>query len=150
MTTVTTDPAAARLFSKQDMPSAACDTVATGVVAVLSARNPGVSWRWIMGSDAVEQSFDWKEFDRLRRMAPPLVVERNGHPLSDESVEPGGELIATAGYALPDISSTLLRDRLADGPDATASLTGLVPKNVLRYIVRHGLYQGTRDGDAQD
>jgi hypothetical protein len=42
----------------------------------------------------------------------------------------------------PDVSSTTIRGRCAEG----ASIAGLVPESVVRHIHRHGLYRGRVSG----
>jgi nicotinate-nucleotide adenylyltransferase len=91
----------------------------------LARRHPGVSLRLMIGSDLVDQVPRWKEGARLPGLAPLLVVGRGGH-------DDGREL------AMPEVSSTEVRERLRAGK----SVDGLVPKSVIDYIARHGLYRG--------
>lgn len=95
----------------------------------LGAAHPEVQFRLILGTDQLTNRAQWKDFERVLRLAPPIVLGRPGHPDA-----PGFE----ARITLPQISSTAVRDALASGqrPD------GLVPRAVLSYIARHGLYGG--------
>jgi nicotinate-nucleotide adenylyltransferase len=94
----------------------------------LEALHPGRGWRWIMGSDTIEEAGQWKEFDGLMRRAPPLIVPRAGH------LPPG----RPAEFALPDVSSTLLRRLLAER--RLEGLENLIPRPVLGRILAQGLY----------
>ena len=62
--------------------------------------------------------------------APLIVVGRAGHPLPTGS--------AATEVTMPEISATHIRDLLAHGGSGAA---GLVPRDVLRYIAQHHLYQ---------
>lgn len=97
----------------------------------LQQRHPDSHWRWIMGSDTLEDAPQWREFDELMRLAPPLIIPRQGYGNS--------QIIDSKGFALPNISSTLLRRRLAEGP--REGLDALIPGAVLEWIRQRGLYQ---------
>ena len=91
---------------------------------------PGRRWRWIMGSDTLEDAAHWKAWDELIRLAPPLIVPRQGH---------NGSAAARPGeFALPDISSTLLRRLLAER--RLDGIENLIPRPVLERILERGLY----------
>jgi nicotinate-nucleotide adenylyltransferase len=121
----------------------------------LIARHPGRRWRWIMGSDTLEDAARWREFEELTRLASPLMVPRQGHAPSQAQATIGtgwtGGMGGTSGAAgtekpgaaasfeLPDLSSTFIRERLAAGRDA--DVTGLVPGPVLAWIHERGLYR---------
>ncbi|MBI3736506.1 nicotinate (nicotinamide) nucleotide adenylyltransferase [Candidatus Sumerlaeota bacterium] len=109
-------------------------------VETLTRENPDCEFRWIIGSDALEQSREWREFDRLAKMAPPLVIGRMGHSAraAQEKLKSQYEISA---FALPDISSTLIRDRLSGQAPASEDLAGLIPGSVLRHIRAHHLYE---------
>lgn len=97
-------------------------------VEQLAKEHPECGFRWIIGSDAMAQSSEWKNFERLAKLAPPLVIGRSGY-------ESG-----TAEITLPDISSTMLRDRIVK--NATDSdLDALVPRPVLNYVRERKLYR---------
>jgi nicotinate-nucleotide adenylyltransferase len=66
----------------------------------------------------------WYRWERVQELARIVVVGRQGH----------GE---GAGPALPAISSTEIRARLARGEDVSA----LVPRKVLAYVRERGLYR---------
>lgn len=89
---------------------------------------PSLQPRWIIGSDILSELSLWREPDELARLAPFIVIPRAGHPGT-----------GTLDVALPEISSTDVRDRLARGQ----SVRGSIDRHVLRYVQAQGLY-----GDA--
>lgn len=91
---------------------------------------PAHQWRWIMGSDTLADAAHWREFDELLRLAPPFLVPRRDH-LADAP--------AAQEFALPDISSTMLRRRLTER--ALEGLENLMPRPVLEWILEKGLYR---------
>ena len=99
-------------------------------VRELSRRHPGQSWRWIMGSDTLEESQQWRAFAQVMRLAPPLIIPRRGH------VPRGGS--HRRDFTLPDLSSTFLRRRLA--ARRLEGLECLLPGSVLDYILQKNLY----------
>ena len=112
----------------------------------LIERYPGYSWRWVMGSDQLEEAHAWKQFDDIERLAPLLIIPRQGHPPPAEiPAERSSE--GRPEFALPDLSSTFIRGRLAEG--AFEELAGLVPRPVLEFARRRGLYRSA-DADSPD
>lgn len=97
----------------------------------LCALYPNHRWRWLMGSDTVAKTPNWRQFDEIEKLAPPLTIPRDGH---GHGAGPNG------AFALPDLSSTMIREHLVSG-GAPGELDGLVPGAVLRYIEAHGLYR---------
>jgi nicotinate-nucleotide adenylyltransferase len=91
----------------------------------IARRAPGVSLRVVIGSDLVDEVPRWKEGARVPKLAPLLIIGRGGY-------EDG-----TRELHLPVISSTEIRERLQNG----VSVDGLVPRSVVRYIDRYGLYR---------
>jgi nicotinate-nucleotide adenylyltransferase len=93
----------------------------------LLARTPSSRLRLLIGADILEETDRWHRWDRIVELAPPVVVGRSGYTRS-------GEVLPVA---LPNVSSTEVRDRLARGEDTT----GLVPHRVADYIRQHRLYE---------
>lgn len=100
-------------------------------VKLLMREHPAARFRWVIGSDALAQSADWKNFDELAALAPPLVIGRTN-----------GDVAQPAPFALPNISSTLIRERLRAG-EMDDSIRGIVPRTVIDYIREHRLYGAT-------
>lgn len=92
----------------------------------LAARHPEMQLRLVIGSDLVDQLDTWTDPQRIRALAPPLIVQREGSERDDVS-----------GPVFPLISSTAVRERLARGEAVDA----WVPHAVIEYISTHGLYR---------
>jgi nicotinate-nucleotide adenylyltransferase len=99
-------------------------------VETLQRRHPGLDFSFVIGSDLLSQVPAWKEFARLRGMLPFLVLQRPGFTARPEG-------FCYSSIALPEISSTVVRERLAQGQP----LAGLVPVEVARYLEQHQLYR---------
>ena len=95
----------------------------------LIARYPAHRFLLIVGSDILLETSKWKAFDRVEQLAELIVVARAGYPSP-----------RAAGPALPEVSSTLIRERLSRGEDVSS----LVPREVLRYAAERGLYREPR------
>lgn len=91
---------------------------------------PAYQYRWIMGSDTLADAPRWREWETLMREAPPLVVPRAGYPLADGSLP---------ALALPNISSTEIRERLAAGD--FNRLRTMLPGPVIELIQEKKLYR---------
>ena len=86
--------------------------------------------RLVVGADILAEAEHWYRWEDVIAAAPLIVIGRAGHPL------PAGS-VATE-VTMPEVSATQVRERLARG---SSDVTGLVPRNVLRYIAEHHLYQ---------
>ena len=85
------------------------------------------AFRLLIGADVLPTTDRWHRWDEVVKIAPPLVVGRDGSAL------PEG-----CPISIPNINSTELRSGLASARD----LTGLVPDSVIEHIRSQGLYQG--------
>lgn len=92
----------------------------------LSAREPDVRFRLVVGADILAESHKWYGWSQILMLAPPIVLGREGYT--------GGDADAPA---LPDISSTEIRRRLAAG----ATAVPLVSRAVMDYIAQRDLYR---------
>jgi nicotinate-nucleotide adenylyltransferase len=86
--------------------------------------------RLVVGADILGDAAKWYRWDDVVARAPLIVVGRTGYPLPPGSV--------ASPISMPEISATAIRDLLAQG---ASDVTGLVPRDVLRYIAEHSLYQ---------
>lgn len=84
----------------------------------LAAAHPEHSFRLVLGADLLEGTWGWHEWERLAATYPPIVVGRTGWP-----DVPGAP-------TFPDVSSTMIRARLAAGEDVSP----WVPQAVLRAM----------------
>ncbi|MEI8001770.1 MAG: nicotinate-nucleotide adenylyltransferase [Actinomycetes bacterium] len=111
-------------------------TVTADTLEALSA--PGRDLFLILGADAVANMGTWRRLDDTRGLATIVVVERAG----DLDVDPPGEGWSFHHVRVPrlDVSSTDIRERLADG----RPVAGLVPEAVVAEIGRRGLYTRSR------
>lgn len=111
---------------------------------------------FITGADAFADIATWKRYPEVLDLANFVVVARPGHQLDAlpsklpaladrmQTVPAAGAVAATGGttviYLLhaptPDVSSTVVRERLRRGD----AITGLVPPLVERHIHQHKLY----------
>lgn len=98
-------------------------------LAYLAAARPELTFRLVIGADILAETASWLGWDEVCRRAPPIVVGRGG-------VEPPAGATVTE-LAMPVVSSTEVRRRLADGED----VRDLLPTRVWRYIGERGLYR---------
>ncbi len=90
----------------------------------LERRHPEHEFRLAIGADILLETDKWHRWQEVIALAPPLIFGRRGYA--------GGDLPAP-----PEISSTLIRERLAAGKSAVP----LVPRSVQDYADEHGLYR---------
>jgi nicotinate-nucleotide adenylyltransferase len=100
------------------------------VVEALLARHPEHTFRLVVGSDIVRDIPKWHRFDRLVALAPLIVLARGGHPVDTRTL-PAGSLALT-DIRLPEVSSTLVREKIDRGEDVSA----LVPRVVRALLAR--------------
>jgi len=90
----------------------------------------GHQLRLVVGSDILDDAAKWHRWDEVIVRAPLIVVGRGGRALPQGS--------SAAPVIMPEISATHIRDLLARG---ASDVSGLVPREVLRYIAQHTLYK---------
>jgi len=100
-------------------PSLTLNTVRT-----LCSGRPDVRWFLVVGSDTLKDRSSWHRFDDVVRLAEPLVIGRQGHDRG------------TIDFAIPDVSSSEIRRRLAAGEEHPGGLDPAVE----RYAAQHSLY----------
>ena len=96
---------------------------------VLIGAHPDHEYRLVIGADILGETDQWHRWDEVARLAPPIVVARDGYDAgvyADESLPP-----------VPPVSSTEIRRRLANGGSAVP----LVSRGVMDYIAGRGLYR---------
>jgi nicotinate-nucleotide adenylyltransferase len=97
----------------------------------LRAREPGMSWVVLLGSDAAHDLDRWKEAAEVARLGRIVVFGRAG------SAIPASPLIeATATVPAVDISATEIRDRVRQG----RPINSMVPPQVAEFIRQNRLY----------
>lgn len=90
----------------------------------LKSARPRDAYVLVVGGDILEETHEWYGWDEITRLAELFVVGRAGYRHQ-------------AALALPELSSTKIRDALSRG----VSVKGWVPQKVLSYIEEHGLYR---------
>ena len=86
--------------------------------------------RLVIGADILAEATKWHRWDDVVARAPLIVVGRGGHAAPQAGV--------ATGVTMPEVSATRVRDLLAA---RRSEVSGLVPREVLRYIAQHHLYQ---------
>lgn len=102
----------------------------------LHAEHPAWRMRLIVGTDVVHELDRWWSPERVKELAPPLVLSRLG------VVPPAG--FESAPQMLPEVSSSAIRSALARGEPQDAVL----PRGVRALIRERGLY-GSEPGHAE-
>jgi nicotinate-nucleotide adenylyltransferase len=93
----------------------------------LAEAEPTWRLRLLIGADVLADLPKWHRFDRIRELAPPIVLGRAG---VDDARAPAA--------FLPQVSSTEVRAALGKGD--VEAVRGRVPAAVIDYAVRRGLY----------
>lgn len=123
-------------------------------VRALKQQSPDDIVSWIVGSDVLPEITQWKDFDQLQHLVSFLVVPRAGfirpsqasssdhaRQQTDAVIQWHVPTVETLDFQFPNVSSTLIRERLKQ----RQSIAHLVPKNVDAYIQRHHVYNATDD-----
>ncbi|TNE44038.1 MAG: nicotinate-nicotinamide nucleotide adenylyltransferase [Deltaproteobacteria bacterium] len=95
------------------------------VLETLCQKFPTHRFRLMVGSDIAEETKEWKSFELLAELAPPLWIPRGGYH-SD-----------SLGFSLPEVSSSAIRSRLQQG----LSVEGALPNTIVSYIEEKQLYR---------
>ncbi|UNK20005.1 nicotinate-nucleotide adenylyltransferase [Paenibacillus sp. N3/727] len=113
-------------------------------VTELRRAYPHIEFTFIIGADMVNYLPKWHRIDELAGMLHFIGVNRPGSSL-DVNLLPSflQKVVKIADMPLVDISSTLIRKRVAAGE----SIRYMVPDRVYDYIVRSGIY-GIQPGTA--
>ena len=116
-----------------------CYTVET--LTALREQDPGRELVLILGGDQAVWLPEWREPEQILKLAEVAVAERDEARRADvrRSLEglPGADRVRFFEMPGIDISSTLVRDRVAAG----LPFRHLVPERVGERIARTGLYQ---------
>jgi nicotinate-nucleotide adenylyltransferase len=101
------------------------------LLEALTEQHPEHRFRLVLGTDILAETDKWYRWDEVVRLAPPIVIGRSGHPHALPAGASATEL------AMPEVSSTEVRRRLASGD----AVDDLLPRQVVRYIGERGLYR---------
>jgi nicotinate-nucleotide adenylyltransferase len=112
-------------------------TYTIDTVEELRAADPNAEMFLIVGYDAASRLDTWHRVHELRELVTLAVVNRPG---SDEVVEVPGWKVEVVEIPPLDVSSSMVRERLAAG----LPVDGLVPAAAMRVVRQHGRYAATR------
>lgn len=91
----------------------------------------------LVGGDVLATFAQWREPERILRLARPVVLEREGdHPTTLPAVPGAADLLRLPTRRV-DVSSTEIRERVRAGKP----IRGFVTESVAAYIARDGLYR---------
>lgn len=97
-------------------------------IEALLDEDPQRHLRLIIGSDTLDDLPKWYRFERIRELAPPIILGRAGHPHPDAPLA-----------VLPEVSSTTIRRTIREA--GTQDVEHLIPRSVKRYVEERGLYR---------
>ena len=89
--------------------------------------------RLILGEDVMASFENWRDWEKILQIAPPIVLCREGANMVDLGRFPGALRVEAP---LVDVSSSMIRKKISEG----SSCEGLLPPKVLDYIRENGLY----------
>jgi nicotinate-nucleotide adenylyltransferase len=101
----------------------------------LAKAHPDWSLRLVMGADLVVESPKWHGFEKIKELAPPIVLGRVGVPLA--SAPPA---------FLPEVSSTAVRAHIAAG--RWEEVAPYLPRAVLEHVRARKLYTSRTEPSA--
>ena len=108
----------------------------------LAAERPDDEFVLLLGADRAATLPQWREPEEILRLASVAVTKRSG--VEDGAVRKalsgldGGDRVRAFGMPAIDVSSTLVRERVASG----RPYRFLVPEAVAERIEQRGLYRG--------
>lgn len=111
-------------------------------VRALIKREPHCRFSLVIGADILAETARWKNWEGLMELVELIVVGRRGYDdhRGDGDDQPSHTMADAIDLELPDISSTLIRDALAECDYDTVG--AWIPRSVLGHISEHRLYLG--------
>ena len=109
-------------------------------LAEYAVREPSAERFFLVGADVLESFEQWREPDRVLRLAQMVVLQRSPPVQGEQAVAPrvpGAPPPRLLRTRTIDISSTEIRGRVGAG----RSIRGFVPDAVAEYIAEAGLYR---------
>jgi nicotinate-nucleotide adenylyltransferase len=100
-------------------------------LATFAERHPQSERFFLIGTDVLASFGQWREPERVLRLATLAVMQRSGE---NSSLPPGAIRVETRRV---DVSSTEIRDRVRGG----RTIRGFVPEAVEAYIASQRLYR---------
>lgn len=117
-------------------------TYTVDTLSQMHAEHADVEWVYIVGADTLNVLESWRDFERVAKLCSFAVIGRSGVDEGEAAAHAQmlerrfGAKVRILPAAGPEISSTMIRQRIAKG----FSIAGLVPAEVEAYIRRNGLY----------
>ena len=115
-------------------------TYTVDTLGELTRANPDTEWFYLIGADTLDVLDSWRNFGEVAKLCTFAVNGRADEDVDMARVRAFEEMYGAKFVILPfngpDISSTDVRARVAEGRD----ISGLVPDAVERYIRDRGLY----------
>ena len=105
-------------------------------ISQLKAQRPYDELFFIVGADVVGTFHKWRKFDEILRMCKIVVTTRPGSDIGEDLAEKYGDAVVAISISDIDISSTRIRELLANGESSRY----LLPQAVHDYICKEGLY----------
>lgn len=109
----------------------------------LQDENPDCIFSFILGTDSFLSILSWYEAEKLIKEFPVIVGERPGYK-EEETTELAAKLekeydgkIGILNNNILEISSTEIKEKIKKG----LSISKMVPPEIERYIIEHGLYR---------
>jgi len=112
-------------------------TYTVDTVEAILADDPSSELFLIVGYDAAQHLDSWHRVEHLRAAVTLVVVNR---PRFDEVVDVPGWKVEVVDVPSIDVSSSMVRERLAAG----LPVDGLVPAAAMRVVRKHGRYSVPR------
>lgn len=117
-------------------------TYTVDTLSLLLDKNRNCEYFYIIGADTLFEIVNWKDYEKVIRMASFICVPRPGLDeskvisLAERYNEKYGHKFYISEEKGPDISSTHIRDMALRG----MLRGGLVPEKVAEYIICNGVY----------
>ena len=113
----------------------------TYTIDTVKQLDPNIDYYWLMGTDQLQNFSTWTGWQDIMQKLTLVVAKRPDFPsdIPQQMVKaqlPGKEIIQIS-FDEMDISSTEVRQRLANGQD----VSDYVDSDVLKYINEHNLYK---------
>lgn len=106
-------------------------------ISLLQEAQPDVLYKLIIGGDSLNDFMTWHKPLEILAKVPIIVYNRTGIDTKNAEVQQHfSDRISYASAPMMDISSTAIRERVAQG----YSIRYLVPDKVRHYILKHNLY----------
>lgn len=112
-------------------------TYSVDTMRELKRDHPTTRFVWLLGGDAFSRIDSWEEPVKLASMVRFVVVRRAGDTIVPPKTPLTYDIIACDP---PDVSSTMIRAKLAEGSVDHEVARNFVPAAVYDYIQQHKLY----------